>query len=190
MAEKISISPEIPSAEQRPEGEHQTEKLRGTAEVESQKQKSERIEHLRGQIEHEAKTETEALKPFELKKIEKTKDLPPPPSKELRGSTLNRELKEVRRKLSFPDKVGSKIIHNPVVRGVSEISSKTISRPSGLLGGGIVAFLGTGAYYYLTVHIGLKYNYLVFVILFVGGFIIGLAIELGIYTLSSKKSIK
>lgn len=190
MAEKISITPETASAERQSEGERKVEKHRGAAEVESQKQKIERLEHIRGQIEHEAKTTKEDLKPLEGRKNKENDEALPPPNKELRKISKSKELSHIRSKLSAPDKLGSKIIHNPVIRNISEVSSKTISRPSGLLGGGIVAFLGSAAYYYLTEHIGLQYNYLLFAIFFVGGFIVGLIIELGIHTLNSRKPAK
>jgi len=45
-----------------------------------------------------------------------------------------------------------------------------------LLGGGILALLGTSSYLYLAKHIGFTYNYSVFLILFFGGFILGLSL--------------
>jgi hypothetical protein len=60
----------------------------------------------------------------------------------------------------------------------SEAAGRTVSRPSGLLGGGLVAFLGTTGYLYLARHIGFTYNYLVFLLLLAGGFILGVSLEL------------
>lgn len=100
-----------------------------------------------------------------------------PVSSSLKKITFRKEIKHIRRNLSKADRIGSKIIHQPVIKSVSEVSAKTITRPSGLLGGGIMAFLGTSAYLYLTKHIGLKYNYSIFLFLLVAGFIVGLIIE-------------
>jgi hypothetical protein len=72
----------------------------------------------------------------------------------------------------------SKLIHQPAVRAVSEVGAKTVSRPSGLLGGGLLAFLGSSTYLFMTKYIGFRYNYLVFLLLFVGGFVLGLVLEL------------
>ena len=107
-------------------------------------------------------------------------------NRELKSITLRRELQQVRRKLPAPQRVLSRVIHQPVVRAASEAAGKTISRPSGLLGGGFMAFLGTSAYLYFTKHIGVQYNYLVFALLFVGGFIIGLILEFIVWALTAR----
>ncbi len=108
-------------------------------------------------------------------------------NQELKAITLRRELKQIRRKLSPPERVLSKLVHQPVVRVVSEAASKTISRPSGLLGGGLVAFLGTSSYLYLAKHFGFTYNYLIFLGLFFGGFIIGLVLELVVHAATASR---
>ena len=97
---------------------------------------------------------------------------------ELKGITLRRELQQIRRKLPAPQRALSRTIHQPVVRVISAAADKTVSRPSGLLGGGMVAFLGTSGYLYLAKQYGFTYNYLVFLVLFIGGFGLGLIIEL------------
>lgn len=102
-------------------------------------------------------------------------------NRELRGITLKRELNNIQRKLPAPARALSKVIHQPAVRAVSEAAGKTVSRPSGLLGGGLVAFLGTSGYLYLAKHMGFEYSPFVFVALFAGGFIIGLMIELMVH---------
>lgn len=56
----------------------------------------------------------------------------------------------------------SKVIHQPVVRNVSEAAGKTVSRPSGLLGGSLMAFIGTSAYFYLAANQGFKYIIMLF----------------------------
>lgn len=98
-------------------------------------------------------------------------------------------MRAIRRKLPTPQRALSQVIHQPVVRAVSEGAGRTVSRPSGLLGGGITAFTGTTLYLYLAHHIGFSYNYGVFVLLFAGGFILGLVIELLVnLVLSRRKS--
>ena len=108
-------------------------------------------------------------------------------NKDLKDITLGRELKQIQRKLKSPDRVLSKVIHQQLVRTISETSSKTVARPSGLLGGGLVAFIGTSAYLFFARHIGLQYNYLVFLILFFGGFAVGLALELSVWAFTRKR---
>lgn len=108
-------------------------------------------------------------------------------NRELKSITLRRELKSIQRKLPAPQRALSKVIHQPVVRAVSEGASKTVTRPSGLLGGGITAFAGTSAYLYIANHMGYEYNYGVFLVLFAGGFALGLILELSVHFLFSSK---
>lgn len=91
---------------------------------------------------------------------------------------MEQSLKQVRRELTPTERIFSKVIHQPAIKAVSEASAKTVTRPSGLLGGGLLAFVGTSGYLYLAKHIGFRYNYLVFSLLFVGGFALGLVLEL------------
>ncbi|MDB5164834.1 MAG: hypothetical protein JWL89_460, partial [Candidatus Saccharibacteria bacterium] len=112
-------------------------------------------------------------------------------SRDLLSVTWNREIKNLQRKLPVLQRSLSKVIHQPVVRVASEAAGKTISRPSGLLGGGLVALIGTSGYLYTAKHAGFRYNYLVFLMLFAGGFIVGLILELLIWTasLSRRKAL-
>ncbi len=150
------------------------EALRAGEEVDPQVQAA----HARHEI---AQTAEKASAPLERLQAAETADKPTQPlnvNQELKAITLNRELRNIRRKLPAPQRALSSLIHQPVIRAVSEAAGKTISRPSGLLGGGLVAFLGTSGYLYLTKSNGFDYNYLVFLALFVGGFVIGLGLEL------------
>lgn len=175
MSEKI-ISHE--SHEKLSRGEQ--EKLRANARPEKHHVKHnahEEAENARDTIKHETETQTNPLEG--LKSAVETAQPAPTRTinRELRQITLRRELKNIRRKLPAPQRALSKVIHQPVVRVTSEVAGKTISRPSGLLGGGFVALVGTSLYLYLANHIGFNYNYGVFLVLFAGGFILGLLIE-------------
>ena len=102
----------------------------------------------------------------------------PPPDKFLKKQSLSRELRTLQRKESAPARSLSRVIHQPVVRLVSDVAGKTISRPSGLLGGGVVAFLGSSVYLYLAYHVGFTYRPTVFLLLLVAGFAVGIVLEL------------
>ncbi|MEO8105555.1 MAG: hypothetical protein ABI602_04455 [Candidatus Saccharibacteria bacterium] len=106
---------------------------------------------------------------------------------DLKKLTLQREMNSVRRKLPVSARALSKVVHQPVVRVLSEVTGKTVTRPSGLLGGGILAFVGSAIYLYMTKHVGFSYNYFVFLLFFVGGFGLGLALELLIWVASARK---
>lgn len=108
-------------------------------------------------------------------------------NRELLDVVKHREIKNLQRQHPAPQRALSRIVHQPFVSSVSELSSKTVSRPSGLLGGSLLALIGSAGYYYLAKRIGFKYNYLIFFILFVGGFLVGLTLELALYLVYSKR---
>lgn len=152
-----------------------------------EKDPEEMLEKARKEIDKNAE---EAAKPLE-KMADEAESTQPEPSlnvnQELKAITLRRELNHIRRKLPATQRTLSKVIHQPTVRVVSEAAGKTVSRPSGLLGGGIVALIGTSLYLYIASQSGFAYNYTVFLLMFAGGFAIGLLIELGVYAATSTR---
>lgn len=140
------------------------------------------------QIRQDVLETTQAEKqPDPIEKLEEAENAAKPPTpthinRELKQATLRRELTQIRRHLSAPQRTLSKVIHQPIISATSEAAGKTISRPSGILGGSIMAFVGTSGYLYLAKHQGFKYNYVVFLALFLGGFALGLILELLVWT--------
>lgn len=152
LREKVELSPEV------------------TAE---KKETSLDIEKIRDQVEkQEAKTKTH------IKEAEKEEQKPlPPPNAELKKITLNNTLYRIRRELPARQRAFSKIIHQPTIDKVSEISGKTIARPMGFMFGAFFGLVGSTTLLYLARHYDFKYNYTSFVVFFVGGFFLGLCIE-------------
>jgi len=103
-------------------------------------------------------------------------------NKELRVEAFHRSLNRIRKHLSPANKGLSKAIHLPVVDALSKLGEKTVARPIGLLAGSIVALIGSSYVFYSAKHYGYTYNYLVVFILFAGGYLVGLIIELLVYT--------
>ena len=99
-------------------------------------------------------------------------------SSQLKAMGRQRTLNNVRRQMNAPSRWVSQVIHQPVIEKISDAAAPTLARPSGLLGGGFFALLGTSVLLYITRHYGYRYNYLVFIALFVGGFFAGLLLEL------------
>lgn len=87
-------------------------------------------------------------------------------------------LGQVRKHLSTSDKVFSEFVHNPTINAISEATGKTLIRPSGILMGGLCTLVGSAWYYYATNHTGYHYNFVFAFVLFAGGFILGVVIEL------------
>jgi hypothetical protein len=157
----------------------------------SQEEMAEQAEIARAEIAKEASVLKQENIVEPLSERDETEDDLPDGHSMVSGELINlsqtRTLKNVRKNLNKTDKTLSKVIHQPIVRAVSETSSNTVSRPSGLLGGGIVALAGSSTYYYFAKHIGFKYNYLVFILLFIGGYLVGLAIELIVFVVKGKR---
>jgi len=145
-----------------------------------------KLEQARTSVEQTAEQDNPLAK---LQAAEKATESAQPTqvNRELKGITLKRELKQIQRKLPSGQRALSKVIHQPVIRAVSETASKSVSRPSGLLGGGLVAFIGSSSYLWLASHVGFTYNYLVFLLLFVVGFAVGLVLELVVWTFTARR---
>lgn len=90
---------------------------------------------------------------------------------------LNNELKLIRTKLSSSQRLLSRGVHQPTIRRVSDVTAHTVTRPVGLLGGGVLAFCGSLIYLLFSKYVGLKYNYLVFILLFILGYALATVIE-------------
>lgn len=183
MPNPENLSPEKPEqAEQpllNPERELPApEQIESRPAPETPKTPGEQLEQARD-IAHESADSAEKNPIEELEQAETAKEAAKYnyTSHELETSTGQLGLQRLRRHETKPERALSRIVHQPAVRVVSEAASKTVSRPSGLLGGGIVALLGTSGYLYLAKHTGFSYNYTVFLLLFVGGFLVGVALE-------------
>ncbi len=107
---------------------------------------------------------------------------------QLKDMAFSRAMTRTRKKLSPISRGFSKIVHAPIIDKPSEFISKTIARPQGMLWGAVFAFIGTSGLLWLTRHYGYEYNYLLVIILFVTGAVIGTAIEGLLYLMKSKKS--
>jgi hypothetical protein len=190
MSERIIIQPE--QHEARIDAPEKLEALPTAAQAEAlrpgEKDPTVRLEQARQSVEQNVDDDN----PFKkMEAAEKASNAPTPShvNRELKAITLKRELKQIRHKLSSPEKSLSKVIHQPTVRAISEATAKSIERPSGLLGGGIMAFVGSLGYLYLAKHIGFTYNYAVFFVFLIGGFAIGIILELLVWTFTKHRSL-
>lgn len=188
MSESLQFNPEHLDPSHEIEAHARPEKQNGPETVvESLGHKA---EQARTVVEQAA--ESSRVEQARIERLEQSEAAPEPThpgliSRELKSVTLQRELQSIRRRLPVPERVLSRVIHQPAVRIVSEAAGKTVSRPSGLLGGGVIALLGTTGYLYMARHMGFRYNYFVFLVLFGGGFIVGLILELIIWTVTRSR---
>lgn len=96
---------------------------------------------------------------------------------ELRSMAYTRLLQRTRKQLRAPARAFSKVAHQPAIEAVSELGSKTIARPNGILGGSIVTLVGSCVALYAAKHYGFTYNFLLFAMLFVAGYAVTVCIE-------------
>ncbi len=179
MKEKLNLSSEKSESLPSVEISERKEALKHAMDKKAESSKNshaENLKHIRTRIESEAKSkkEHEHNKEKEKPAIEK----PVLINKELKDIAYRRTLKRTQNKLPAPARAFSKIIHQPAVEAVSEITAKTIARPSGILAGGIFAFLGSSLFLWVSKHYGYEYNFLLSALFFAGGFFLGLLIEL------------
>lgn len=106
--------------------------------------------------------------------------------KSVKKQALSQELAQIRQELTKSDRLLSKTIHQPKIQKLSEISAKTVARPYGLIVGGLLAFIGSLAYYLFTKYYGLHYYSIVFIILFISGYILSSLIEIIVKSIAKK----
>ena len=95
-------------------------------------------------------------------------------TRELKAIQYKETMRYVRRHLSPRQRKFSSFIHAPSIEKVSEVGAKTIARPSGLLGGGLIAFVGSISVLYVARQYGFEVPNSLFIALFIVGFGIGL----------------
>lgn len=145
---------------------------------------NEELEKIREKIEHQAPLKQEKS---HSEKENHAHSHPVIINKQLKDMAFSRSMTRTRKKLSRSSRAFSKVIHNSTIDKSSEFVGKTVARPSGMLTGAFLAFIGTSALLWITRHYGYTYNYLVVIILFVGGMLLGLGLE-GLYKTLRKKS--
>lgn len=168
-----------PEASGEQSGAEQREKLDELMEraKEARNKPEEAQESLRHTIEHESSLGKELkgkITETEKPKVHDNFTL----RKETKKMAYKKTLSHVRRHLPKPERAFSKIIHQPVIEKVSDISAKTVARPSGLLAGGICAMFGSAFVLFMSKHYGFRYNFTIFIALLVLGFVLGLLLEM------------
>jgi hypothetical protein len=178
MSERFPHHPHLPERskhhEQSPEARTHTQVE--TLHTDRQTEKLLPIDQLQKTAENQARSSAEMNQPSTESSQEATSSYI---NHELKDLAYRRTMSRVRTQLSSPEKLFSKMVHAPVIDEVSDFAATTIARPSGILGGSVFALLGSAFVLYLAKHYGFEYNFLLFGLLFSGGFVIGILIELG-----------
>jgi len=107
-------------------------------------------------------------------------------TRELKTDAYKKSLKKIRGHLNAPERVFSRVVHQPVIEKTSNGLAKTVARPSAFLGGSLGALLGSSLLVYLSRHYGFKYNYAFIFVTFAAGFAVGLLLE-ALYKLVARR---
>ena len=143
---------------------------------------AESIGEIRKTIEKQA-VEAESTKAEKEESQPTTQQL----TKELKSVKYKETMRYVRRHLSPSERKLSSFMHTPVVEKVSEVSSKTIARPSGILGGGLIALIGSLGVLFFAHRFGFEVPNSIFAALFIIGFGVGLIGELIVKSLALRR---
>ncbi len=183
MAERSAHRPEHHKPQERQELHQERQAHRATPEHDKPKAEQLPVSELEQRAKQEAMPASEAFQEAQETPQAQSRYI----GRQLKQQALQRTLTRVRKQLSAPGRAFSKVIHQPVVDSISQATGKTVARPSGLLGGSLCAFLGSSVFLWMARHYGFTYNYLLFVFLFIGGFAIGMILELSLFALRRKK---
>lgn len=106
----------------------------------------------------------------------------------LKKDSYKNLLAQTRRQLPTVSRQFSKVVHQKNIEALSTLGAQTVARPSGLLGGGLGALLGSITLLYYSKHYGFTYNYAFFFITFFAGFAVGLLGEVLLRIVRRRKS--
>lgn len=178
MSIEKNIQIKSPESTTSHESLHNSERLRSNHE----KHESSHKAHARHEREH-----TEARRTVEKEAIS-GKELAPKRQEghsqkqlhtraEEKVHSFNTTMHHVRQHMKKRDRAFSKVIHHPVVEKVSEVTGKTVGRPSGILGATIAAFVGLLSVYGIAKFAGFALSGSEMPLLLVIGFSVGLLLE-------------
>lgn len=108
-------------------------------------------------------------------------------SKKVKNEAYKNTLESARAGLAAPERVFSKIVHQPMIDKASEVGAKTIARPASLLSAGFIALIGSSVVLFMAHRYGFRYNLILFFALFVSGYFLGLIFEAVRYLVRGSK---
>lgn len=176
MSEKLSSTPNESLKPLEPEAKAEAGKLKELQEkaAKTPEVSNESLEKIKHSIEAAAISGKEYARAGEkASKPKQTFGI----TKHIKRDAYKRVLSKTQKQLSAPERTFSKVIHHPIVDKASDVAAKTIARPTGIMFGGIGAFIGSLLLFSISKYGGFYYNYLVFILLFAGCYILGLVVE-------------
>lgn len=94
-----------------------------------------------------------------------------------RERSFKATMHHVQGRLSAPERLFSKVIHNKAVERVSDAAGSTVARPNAILFGSICAFLGVAGVYFYARHIGFALSGFETIAAFIIGWLVGIIVD-------------
>jgi hypothetical protein len=175
------------SAEQQPQGPEnniETPKVSAEQYEKAEKNIEAKSENLESNEKSAEKARVEALETAisvekgSAEKKNKSGDSPAPRrrggiSKHEKAASYKKRMKQIQDELPAPERMFSKLIHNPVVEKVSAVAGATIARPNAILSGAVVAFFLVLAVYLVAKNLGYPLSGFESIGAFIIGWVIG-----------------
>lgn len=92
--------------------------------------------------------------------------------------SFNKTIGRVQAGLPLPQRIFSKVIHNPVIEKTSDIVGSTVARPDAVLSGSLTAFVLTAALYFTARYFGFALSGSETIATFIIGWLLGLLFDL------------
>lgn len=146
------------------------------------------IDEILKKIEHEAAPAKEIMAEVIEEENDAAKEDVAPASGSLKNHAMKQSLRKIQRKLPASQRAFSKVVHQPLVEQVSDVTGATIARPSGVLVGGLFSVIASIGVLIACRHYGYEYNFTIGLMAFVGGFVAGLLLELAFRVTGKSKS--
>lgn len=184
--------PSVYESEQAPESSHERHEHESGSESRIEPEKHEHkdnLDKIKTKIEEVATSKQEFNRQRHIEDEKLKPDQHVLVDGQLRNSTLERSLQRIRRDLKPYQRPFSRFIHNSTVDSTSEALSKTIANPNGLLIGGLTSFIASLAVLVLCRYYGYEYNYLIGLVSFPAGFVLGL-LGVSVLKLFRKRPVK
>lgn len=176
MSEKQPVQPEkapkLEQAEAKAQLDKAAEMLRERAEREASSSEREKATH-----EAHKTAEKEAVSGKEHASSTEKQHQREPVHRNLKKQTYKATMQRVEAKLPAYQRRFSQVINNDTVDAVSNVASRTVARPSALLGGSVVAFLALIVFTFYANSLGFEVSSGSFVIFVLLGWALGLMVE-------------
>lgn len=107
----------------------------------------------------------------------KTAEIKKAPTRRDKNAKFNTIMHDTQSQMSPAGRTFSKLIHNPAVEKVSDISSKTVARPNAILAGSMMAFALVLSVYLIARHYGYPLSGTETMLAFAFGWVLGLMFD-------------